>query len=114
MIPVLLPLVPSPLEAGYCNRITKILDRAGAWWIKTTGQKSKVGCPDIVACYRGRFIAIEVKNNRGTPDAAQVNQLWKITKAGGYAMVAKGDAGVESVRDLLTAIDLELDGMPAA
>jgi len=46
------------------------------------------GIPDIIGCYRGRFIAFEVKRDaKGKPTAMQAYMMEKITAAGGVATV---------------------------
>lgn len=48
----------------------------------------KIGIPDLTLCYNGRFIAIELKDDEGSPSTLQVEWLTKIAKAGGIAIVA--------------------------
>jgi hypothetical protein len=43
--------------------------------------------PDIVACYKGRFIGIECKANGNLPTALQQKHLREISIAGGTALV---------------------------
>ena len=42
------------------------------------------GIPDIIGCYLGRFIAIEMKVDYGKPTALQVYNLKQIKKNTGY------------------------------
>ena len=93
-----------PLEEAVVKRITKVLDRRGAWWVKTTGV-SKVGCPDLLVCYKGRFLAIEVKRHRDSSyqlTRKQQHELERVKKARGIALVAYG---VEDVEPWLNGID---------
>jgi hypothetical protein len=68
---------------------------------KTSG---KAGRPDFRICYRGRWLAVEVKTSQGRLSPAQVATLEKVRKAGGIAIVA---FGLDAVRDALRAIDGE-------
>lgn len=88
-------------ESAIVRRITKLLAKRGAWYVKTTGV-SKVGCPDIIACYKGAFLAIECKSARGTTSRKQNYELSCIREAGGLAIVA---SSVQPVADWLDAID---------
>jgi len=46
------------------------------------------GAPDIIGCYRGRWIGLEVKTPRGRQSAAQRNYQAAVERAGGvYALV---------------------------
>jgi Holliday junction resolvase len=76
----------------------------GAWFAKTTGI-SLVGCPDIIACYKGRFLAFEVKRERDGAYGAttkQLHELSRIEKADGISLVVWD---VEQVRLVLDDID---------
>lgn len=93
----------SPLEATYVRRHKKLLKDAGAWVQKTQAQ----GVADLLVCYNGVFIAIEVK--RPHPDCsvlrpAQTIFLQKIRAAGGVAFAAYGDAGVEETARVIEAL----------
>lgn len=46
------------------------------------------GLPDIIGCYRGRFIAVEVKMPGNKPSPVQERVIQKIWDAGGSALVA--------------------------
>lgn len=93
-----------PLESAVVRRITRVLDARGAWWVKSTGV-SKVGCPDLLVCYRGRFIAIEVKRSKESSyglTTKQKHELNKIRKAEGYAYVAYSE---DDVKIILAEVD---------
>ena len=47
----------------------------------------RAGIPDIICCFKGRFIAIECKAGKGTTTALQDRELAAIRTAGGMAMV---------------------------
>lgn len=47
----------------------------------------KMGIPDVIACYRGVFIAIECKAGKNRPTELQQKNLDEISKSGGYALV---------------------------
>lgn len=92
-----------PLEAAVVRQIGRLLDSRGAWWIKTTGV-SLVGCPDILACYHGVFIGIEVKRSVYSSYGVTKKQkfeLQRIEKAGGASFVAYSPQDVEFVLNRL-------------
>jgi len=47
-------------EQDYQKKIINYLEKNGAYVVKIS-VASKKGVPDIIACYRGRFLGIEVK-----------------------------------------------------
>lgn len=61
------------------------------WKVKVRGGPfGKTGTPDILMCWQGIFIAIEVKSDAGELTGMQLQQLKLIKKAGGVAAVVKG------------------------
>ena len=78
------------------HQIRQYLDSIGAWHIKTHGNMfSKAGTPDIIACIKGQFVAIEVKRPKGVVSKLQEAQIQLIKKAGGIAFVAYSVEDVE-------------------
>jgi Holliday junction resolvase len=55
------------------------------------------GLPDIVCCYKGRFIAFEVKTDKGKTTILQEVMLRKIRAAGGIAEVVRSAEEVKAV-----------------
>lgn len=74
------------------NQIKRFLDSIGAWHIKTHGNMfSRAGTPDILACINGKFVAIEVKREKGGEvSTLQLAHIKLIQQAGGVAFVASG------------------------
>lgn len=68
--------------------VKKILDRYGVYYFMpgTHGYGSS-GVPDIVGCWKGKFIAIECKANGNKATALQELNLKKIVNSGGMAIV---------------------------
>lgn len=61
-----------------------------SWWVKFPGSRFKGGIPDILGCYRGKFVAIEMKAPETGHELTllQANTIKKIQAAGGRAGVA--------------------------
>lgn len=75
-------------EAKVKKRVTSILKAHGAYYFyPVTGGFGRSGVPDIVACYKGRFIGIECKAGNNKPTALQEKNLADISKAGGFSLV---------------------------
>lgn len=71
------------------HQIRQYLDSLGAWHIKTHGNMfSRAGTPDIIACIKGQFVAIEVKQPGGVVSPLQMAHIKLINQAGGVAFVA--------------------------
>ena len=78
------------------RQIRNYLTRIGAWHIKTHGNMfSHAGTPDILACVKGRFIAIEVKRPKGVISELQKANIELIKRAGGVAFIAYSVEDVE-------------------
>ena len=94
----------SPLEKTIVNNIKKALTKKGAWVVKTHGSLHSAGLPDILVCYKGYFIGIEVKRpeTRHTVTDRQQAFLDQIAEAGGVSGVA---VSVEEALELLSRVD---------
>ncbi len=78
--------------------IIKYLESKGAYVVKVV-TASKKGVPDIIACYKGQFVGIEVKRPETKTNVSplQSYNLKKIEEAGGLSFVAWDLAQVKSV-----------------
>ena len=85
-------------EQGYQKKITKFLEDNGAYVVKVIAANRK-GIPDILACYKGYFIGIEVKvpEKMGNTTKLQDYNIKKIREAGGYAFVASDTKVLEGI-----------------
>lgn len=87
-------------EKNIENKIKNYLKSKGAYYFKHHGnQFSQVGVPDVIACYKGRFIGIEVKNETGKTSPLQDINLKMINDAGGIGIVARKVEDVSKVID---------------
>lgn len=59
---------------------------------------NKRGIPDIIICYKGKFIAFEVKAEKGKTSFMQEQQIQKIIDNGGEAYVVRS---LEEVIEIL-------------
>lgn len=86
-------------EKNIENKIKAYLKSIGAYYVKYHGNKfSQVGVPDILACYKGKFLGIEVKNEMGKTSLLQDINLQMINDAGGISIVAHS---VEEVKNAI-------------
>lgn len=74
------------------------------FWKEHGGMYGTAGIPDLIVCYRGRFIAFECKVGKNTPTVLQAQTIRQIIAAGGYALVVRS---VEEVRQVITAFEKE-------
>ena len=70
-------------------------------WKEHGGPYGTNGIPDIICCYRGRFVAFEVKTEKSRLSRLQDAVIRQIGRAGGLALVVRS---VEDVKAALTAI----------
>ena len=90
-------------EQDYQRKITKYLESQGAYVVKVI-TASKKGVPDIIACYKGYFLGVEVKTPTTRKNTSQLQDynLAQIKKAEGYSLVA---VEVEDLFATLSYID---------
>lgn len=77
------------------------LARMGAYFcMPATGGYGSSGIPDILCCYKGRFIGIECKTRGNNPTRLQQSQLDEIKRQGGIALVINED-NMDVLRELI-------------
>lgn len=75
-------------EAKVKAACIKILKQYGVYYFfPSTHGYGRSGVPDIICCYKGRFIAIECKAGKNKPTALQEKELKGIREMGGIALV---------------------------
>ncbi len=90
------------LEKPIQKEILRLLKSRGAWPVKVIAANIN-GCPDILCCYKGLFVALEVKATSGRVTPLQQYNNQKINdKAEGIARVVRS---AEEVEVLLEEID---------
>ena len=66
-------------------------------WKEHGGMYGTAGIPDIICCCRGKFVAFEVKTEKGKTTALQESVINKIQKCGGKAAVLRSVNEVKAV-----------------
>ena len=88
-------------EAKVKKKVVQILKQRGAYYFyPVTGGYGRSGVPDIIACYKGRFIGIECKAGTNKPTALQQKNLTDIKLADGIALVVNEENIEEVCRTL--------------
>ena len=68
------------------------LKENGVWYFMPVQMgMGRAGIPDIIACIKGHFVAIECKAGKGTTTALQDRELGSIRTSGGLAFVVSDD-----------------------
>ncbi len=69
-----------------------VLKSHGAYYfLPASNGYGRSGIPDIVACYKGQFLAIECKAGYNKPTPLQEREMMAIHKAGGSTMIVRED-----------------------
>lgn len=97
-------------EKYYENKVKEYIKSRGGWFIKYWGGGSftRPGVPDLLCCYKGRFIAIEMKNKGGRISPAQREEMAQIERAGGIGMFLYPD-NINALVAVFEAIDKGLE-----
>lgn len=74
-------------EAKFYARVKRDLEKLPHTYFWKTHELSRRGLPDVVACIYGRFVAFELKAERGRPSELQKIEIERINDAGGSARV---------------------------
>ena len=82
------------------------LGRDVFFWKEHGGPYGTSGVPDIICCYKGRFIGMECKLPDSHLTELQKRALRKINDAGGYAYRVES---VEDAREIIEMVDEEIE-----
>ncbi|MGN0779328.1 MAG: VRR-NUC domain-containing protein [Aristaeellaceae bacterium] len=77
------------------------------FWKEHGGPYGTSGVPDIICCYKGRFLGLEVKLPTGRLTELQKRAIRKINQAGGIACRVES---VEDVKRVIEQVDAERNG----
>jgi Holliday junction resolvase len=92
-------------EAKVKKKVKKILDDIGAYHFSPmSGGFGRSGVPDIIACYKGRFIGIECKAGKNEPTLLQKHNIKEIQRNQGLAIVVNED-NIEALLTLVKEIE---------
>ena len=75
-------------EADLLAHCKQVLGMLGAVCVRVD-HVSEGGVADLIICYKGRYIAAELKAANGTPSASQLLFIQKVRKAGGTAALVR-------------------------
>jgi Holliday junction resolvase len=91
-------------ESKVKKKVKKILDDLGAYHFSPmTAGFGRSGVPDIIACYKGKFIGIECKSGDNKPTLLQLRNIDDIKRNQGLAIVINED-NIESLLALVKEI----------
>lgn len=93
-------------ESQIQTKIIKYLNGIGAYSIKTI-TTNKNGCPDIICCLNGKFIALEVKADKGIVSKLQEHNIKQIKNSGGIAEVVRS---VDEVKKIIECLNSNAQG----
>lgn len=102
-----------PLESTITASIQRWLRNQPEWFgFKVAGSGSQMrGVPDIVGCWRGHFVGLEVKRpSVGRVSELQQHRLDQIRSAGGVAAVVYSVDDVKRLLGGLAALSIEGEG----
>ena len=95
------------LEREIVAAIKKYLSSLGSdvfFWKEHGSVYGTNGVPDIVCCYKGRFLGLECKRPGGRLTELQKRAIEKINRAGGVACRVES---VEDAKRVIERVDLE-------
>ena len=73
------------------------------FWKEHGGQYGTAGIPDIIVCFKGRFVGLEAKVGKNQPTKLQTATIDKIRQAGGTASVVRS---VDDVRQIIEGLEV--------
>lgn len=89
-------------ETKIQRAIQNYLNGRGIWNMRVNADLNTIGVPDLIVCYKGKFIGMEVKTKKGRISGVQNKTAEAIKENGGYVI---NPTCVEEVIELLEIID---------
>ena len=87
-------------ESALQRKIIAYLRERGAYVFKVVGSPlQQRGTPDLLVCWQGKFIGLEIKVPGAKATPLQEHEIYKICEAGGIGVL------VESVSDVAVMLD---------
>ena len=86
-------------EAAVTRSIRAYLATVEGWFgfkVHGAGMSSN-GIPDLIGCYRGRFVGLEIKAGRRPATPLQLHRMCQIRESGGVAEVVRSVEDVDAV-----------------
>jgi Holliday junction resolvase len=75
-------------EKQFQDKVIAFLRSQKIYHVKVWGGGYQTaGIPDILCCIQGKFVALELKTEKGKPTVLQKYNLFKIQEAGGHARI---------------------------
>ena len=94
-------------ESQFSKQVVKYLKERGALVnVNTANIYDRVGRSDIECCYKGYFIALELKTSNYTADPLQIIYLKKVREAGGFGLILR-----ETLHELMILLSCIDNGM---
>lgn len=76
------------LEKTFENKIKKFLKEQNIYYVKFFGCAfTRAGVPDLLCCINGKFVALEIKADKGKPSQLQLQNIKQIEDNGGIGYV---------------------------
>ena len=89
-------------EAQLKTEIRRYLESIGAFWSNVQGGPgSKPGDPDMIVCFKGRYVALEAKSPTGLLSPIQTARRNEIRDAGGIYEVVRTIDDVKKIMETI-------------
>lgn len=84
-------------EATLTRKVREYLNKLDGVKATKISDRFQKGISDFIACVNGKFVAIELKRDKGTPSPHQLLFIKEIKQAGGYGGVCYSLRDVEKL-----------------
>ena len=93
-------------ESAFQAKVIRYFRDRGAYVLNVAGgTQIPKGTPDLLVCYKGRFLALELKTDTGKTMPLQKEKICDIRRADGYARVLRPkewESFIEELEDIAT------------
>lgn len=97
------------IENDFQKKVIDYLRRNKIWHFRFQAQSNKYGLPDIICLYRGFFLGLELKADKGSPTELQLKKLEAINYNGGIGIILKDLSELEEIIDTINKGEFQIE-----
>lgn len=87
----------SKIESDLQRQVLAYLKKNRVYHFRFQAQSNLNGLPDIICLYKGFFIGLELKADKGSPTELQLRKIKSINENGGIGKIIKSVDEVEEI-----------------
>lgn len=85
------------IESDFQRQVISYLKQKRVWFFRFQAQSNLNGLPDIICLYKGFFIGLELKADKGNPTELQLMKIKTINENGGIGVITNDLSEIKGI-----------------